>query len=123
MLRTVRLNTVGYAALLGLVVAGAAALGGAGAAVGLPVAGAALGAVLVLAGVVVLDRRRWAAAETGLGWTDDAAQVASVHDALASRGVGTTVEDHGDGPTLRYRHRDGRAVREVLGEHGVTFPG
>lgn len=146
-LRTARLNAVGWTALLGLCLAAAA--------VGVATAGAMAApnwwgaslAVLPLGVVMLLDRRRWAAMETGFWWGGSETEVAHIAAELSDHGVITQVHPEppaegwpepaygrGDpegaptgGPALRtasliYHNRDAKAVAAMLRAHGLPFP-
>lgn len=116
--RTVRLNVVGWSALLGVAaVPGAAAFAFTGHMwAGLAVAG------LVLVLVVVLDRVRWRNSWTGLG-VESSEQAEQVVAALVRRGVEARAEshtyDHEDGQTgdhhrVVVRQRDREGARQSL---------
>ncbi|SDN75344.1 hypothetical protein [Geodermatophilus sp. DSM 45219] len=119
--RTARLDAVGHAALGGACLAAAA-----GSALALrwtgrpPAVRAALGPVVVVTGLVALDRRRWAAMTTGLSSTDDAAATRVVADLLVARGLPVEVDEQR--PGLRYAHRDARRVHAALQDLGVDTP-
>lgn len=123
-LRTARLNAVGYSALGGACLV-AAAIG----AVSLrrtgrpPATGAALEPVVVLTGLVALDRRKWAGTTTGFSFSDDAAATRAVADQLGARGLPVRVEELPPGsPGLRYAHRHARQVHAALEDLGISAP-
>ena len=116
LLRTARLNVVGWLALVGLcaLIGLVAALIGKVFSWSRPVTGAS-GAILALAGVLALDRKRWAGMSTSISWTHDPAEVRSVVQTLQRRGVPVVLVIGEEGePRLLYRNRDVRRVRAVL---------
>ncbi|MCZ2818138.1 hypothetical protein [Modestobacter sp. VKM Ac-2984] len=123
-LRTARLNAVGFSALGGACLAAAAT----GALASRwtsrpPVLGAALGPVVVLTGLVALDRRKWAGTTTSFSFADDAATTRAVADQLVARGLPVDVEEHPPGsPALRYAHRHARQVHAALEDLGISAP-
>jgi|tagenome__1003787_1003787.scaffolds.fasta_scaffold20381940_2 hypothetical protein len=118
-LRTARLNAVGYAALMGAcLVAGAVTavlLQGTGWPMPLR---AALGPVLVVLALVVADRRKWARMETSFSFTDDVATMRAVADRLLAQGLPIRVRDEW-GPSMVYRNGDARRVHAALAELGI----
>ena len=111
--RTVRLNAAGRAALVGASLA-SAALGAAVAHVlgRATWVGALFGFPLVVAVLVVVDRRRYRGTTVSFGWTDDVSEVEAVAYGLRRGGVDAVVDL--DGPTLRFRRQDWRAVAAKL---------
>ncbi|OFE15168.1 hypothetical protein BA895_22860 [Humibacillus sp. DSM 29435] len=138
---------VGWSALLGACLVAAAVGVGAAGAIARPRGWGAVLGVFPLGAVVMLDRRRWAAMETGFGWGGSEVEVARLVSELAELGVITRVDtasnaegwgQPGDGwgepellPTgdrdiqtasLRYRNRDRGVVARTLRSHGIHFP-
>ena len=112
--RTVQLNALGWTAVAVVSVPASLVLAGIASALGWPAwVGALLGLPTVLVGLVALDRRRDRRAYVSFGWTEDEAVVLAAAGQLAHRGVPVTVEE--DPPGLRFRRRDERLVRKMLG--------
>jgi hypothetical protein len=123
-LRTVKLNVVGGAAVVVSCLIGAGLGFAAGRLLGLPVAfTASAGGLLPLAVLAAVDRRRWRAMLAGYGWGGTAAEVSAVAAELLRRGVVANVEVHEDDDedraSLWYRKADADVVSTVLAEHGV----
>lgn len=140
-LRTARLNAVGWAALAGACVVAAALSVAAASALALPSWTGALCAVTPLGAVVLADRRRWAAMESGFGWGGSVDEVTTIVAELEVQGVACHVHVQQSPPTgwdrpwepppgdgavpeasLCYANRDSAAVRAVLRAHGVDLP-
>lgn len=123
-LRTARLNAVGFSALGGACLAAAAISSLALQKTGWPPAiRAVLGPVVVVTGLVALDRRKWAAMSTSSSFTDDVAATQAVADQLNALGLPVDVEEVPPGqPALRYAHRHARQVHTALGDLGIPTP-
>lgn len=123
-LRTAQLNAVGFSALGGACLAAAAACAPALRSTDWPLAvRAAAGPVLVVTGLVVLDRRKWAGMETGFSFTDDPVIMRAVADQLTARGLPVSLEERAPGgPVLRYAHRHARRVHAALADLGISAP-
>ena len=123
LLRTARLNLVGWLALLLLCAMAGTVAALLGNAVGWPwwVTGACA-VLLVLAGVVGLDRRRWAGMSTSFSWTDDPAEVGTVVEALRQRGLPVEmIIDPDDGtPRLSCRNRHAKRVQALIATLGES---
>jgi hypothetical protein len=115
--RTAQLNVVGWLALTGWVIAWSAVFGFMSARwLGTTLVGAISGAVVGLGVLLVVDRRKWGAMETSIGWTDDPEQVEAAARWLAARGIDVRCElPPGHSPQLTYRTRDNRRVMRELG--------
>jgi hypothetical protein len=118
---------VGGAAVVGSCVLVAGLGFAAGRFVGLPIAvTASVGALLPLAVLAAVDRRRWRAALALYGWGGTAAEVSAVAAELLRRGVVADVETHDDddeSASLWYRNADTDVVSTVLAEHGLPTIG
>jgi hypothetical protein len=124
LLRTAKLNAVGWAAVAGLCAAGAGAglvaarLTSRAVWVAMPA-----GTAVALAGLIAADRRKWAAMATSYSWTDKLDDIQRIADVLTRRGVAVAVEvDEFDQPMLQYLNRDRRHVRRVLRSAGLPPP-
>lgn len=145
-LRTARLNSVGWTALLGLCLAAAAVGVAAARAMAVPNWWGASLAALPLGAVMLVDRRRWAGMEISFGWGGSEAEVAHIAGELSDQGViaqvhteapaegwpepasgrGGPEEPQAGGPalstaSLSYRSRDAKAVAAILRAHGLPF--
>jgi hypothetical protein len=122
-LRTARLNAVGYAAL-----AGACLVAGFVSGLALAPTGwrlllrVVVGPLVVLVALVIADRRKWGRMETGFSFTDDVATTRAVADRLTARGLPVTLDVDQWGPSLRYRNRAAARVRAALADLGVRGP-
>jgi hypothetical protein len=115
LLRTARLNLIGWLALILLCGTVGVLAGMVAQLAGWPwLVTGACGAVLALAVVVGADRRRWAYMRTSAHWTDDPAEVREVVDLLAQQGVIAEMEIVEGEPRLAFRNRDVRRVRVML---------
>jgi hypothetical protein len=120
-LRTARLNAVGWGAL-----AVACVIAGLVTDVVLLVTGwpvplrAGIGPVIVVLGLVVADRRKWARMETTFSFTDDVLAMRAVADELVARGLPVTLDVESWGARLRYRNRDAKRVHAALADLGIT---
>lgn len=140
-LRTAQLNAVGWAAQVGACIVAAAVGVAAARVVGLPSGAGAVLAVVPLGAVLLADRKRWAAMETGLGWGGSVDAVAAIAAELRAQGVVTHVDIDGPPPegwdapvstrtgngsvqtaSLSYRNRDAAKVRATLRAHGIDLP-
>jgi hypothetical protein len=122
-LRTAQLNAVGWSALAGVcLVAGVLTALTLRATGWHPALRGAVGAVGVLAALVVADRRKWGRMETGFSFTDDAVELRRVGNRLIAQGLPVRVDEEQWGPRLRYRHRDARRVHAALAELGIVTP-
>jgi hypothetical protein len=122
--RTAQLNLIGWMAVAGLCIVGAAAGYGISVLVGGPVVVWLLtGALLSLITLVVVDRRRWGQMWTGYSWGDSAQATESVCRQLKRRGLAVATRTYSDGRIqLHYRHRDGRRVARALSQLGIRPP-
>lgn len=116
LLRSVRLNGVGWFAVGLLCVVGVGVGYGVGRVVDLPVSASSLaGGLFGLVVVVGADRRRWGRLETGLSWGADPDVVSRVAANLQRHGVPVRLwTDPQGNRSLRYYNRDARRVRRVL---------
>lgn len=123
-LRTARLNAVGFGALGGVCLVAAALCAPALRRTGWPLLfRAAPGPVVVVTGLVVLDRRKWAGMVTSSSFTDDPAEMRAVADRLGALGLPVSLEERPPGtPVLRYAHRHARQVHAALADMGVPAP-
>jgi hypothetical protein len=145
-LRTAKLNAVGWAALLGGCFVAAAVGVAAAWAIAVPLWWGAVLGVIPLVAVFLLDRRRWAAMETGFGWGGSVPEVTRIASELAALGVvvqvrpeppterwheppyegGVREEVHMDPAlqtaSLSYRNRDTKTVASTLRAHDLPFP-
>lgn len=126
-LRTAELSVAGWGALVLACAAVGAGFVAVAAALDRPrVPAAVAGALVVVAGVVAADRRRWNRLVGVISWTDDESEVEAVAARLRERGVEVGVEagvEVGrDRPRLVYTNRDRAAVRRALAGVGVTMP-
>ncbi|MGY1720168.1 hypothetical protein ACI8AP_20275 [Blastococcus sp. SYSU DS1021] len=115
-LRTARLDAVGWGALLGACSAAAAASVPVLRPTGWPLpARAGAGPAAVVTALVVLDRRKWRAMETGFSFTDDPALTAAVVDRLVADGLPARLDQGPGRPGIRYANRYGRRIETALG--------
>jgi hypothetical protein len=122
--RIATLNAVGWAAVAGLCVAGAAT--------GLAVARLTevpagitvpAGAAAAFAAVLVADRRRWAAGHVSYSWTDNLAEVQQMAETLRNAGVDASADtDDYDRPRLNYVNRDHPRVTRAFRAAGLPAP-
>jgi hypothetical protein len=121
-LRTAQLNAVGFAALGGVCLAAGVVTALALRTTGWSLASsAAVGPLVVLVGLVVADRRKWARMESSFSFTDDAAELRRVGNRLIAQGLPVRVDDDPE-PRLRYRNGDARRVYAALAELGIVTP-
>ena len=119
-LRTARLNAVGYAALAGACLVAGFVSGLAMVPTAWPLLlRVVVGPVVVLVSLVIADRRKWGRMETGFSFTDDVATVRAVADRLTARGLPVTLDEERGGPSLRYRNRDAKQVHAALADLGI----
>ncbi|MGI5215939.1 hypothetical protein [Plantactinospora sp. CA-290183] len=114
--RSVRLNAIGWAAVVLVCLVGGGVGYGAGRAIAAPqLAGSLAGALGGLAVLVGVDRRRWGRLETGVFWGEDPDEVARIGAELQQRGLPVAAWTDVNGcRSLRYRNRDARRVRRAL---------
>ena len=123
--RGANLNAVGWAAVAGVCLVGAALGYAAGRLARLPTGvGPVAGAVGSFVAIVVVERRSWGRGRMSLGWGDDPEVIERAGDYLRRRGVDVQVQVDADGqPLLRCHNRDLRQVRRALSRAaGVPVP-
>jgi hypothetical protein len=121
--RSVRLNAVGWTAVVLVGVAGAGVAYGVSRVAGWPGAPAAVvGTLACVAGLVVADRRRWGALEVGYSWGADPAVVSRIGADLQRQGLPVRVDTDAAGRcVLHFRNRDAGRVRSALARAGAPF--
>lgn len=122
--RSVQFNAVGWAAVAGLCLLGAAAGYGVSLLTGWPPAvSPAIGALLSLVALVVADRRHWGRIWTVYSCGDSSETTQRVATELKRLGLTVETTTHPDGRTrLLYRNRDGRRVARALRHLGIRPP-
>jgi hypothetical protein len=122
--RTAQLNMVGWAAVAGLCVAGAATGLAAARLTGTPAwITAPVGSAAAFAALLAADRHKWAGMPTTYAWTDDPAEVLHLASLLRRAGIDVSADtDDGEQPTLHYLNRDHRRVARAFHDAGLQPP-
>ncbi|HET6483369.1 MAG TPA: hypothetical protein VFG35_25480 [Actinoplanes sp.] len=119
--RTAQINAVGWGAIAGLCVTGAATGLAASRLTGAPPwVTAPVGGAVAFAAVLTADWRKWANMPTTHTWTDNLVEVQQIASTLQRAGIEAVAEtDEFDEPALRYLNRDGRHVARVFRDAGL----
>lgn len=121
--KSVRLNAIGWLALVGACLLSGAVFAVVGYLIGISwVAPAVIGVFTALVVLVILDRRRHGAGWANYSWTDDESEKATVVVALRATGVEAQLDSwNGEPPFAVHIHRrDEKSLNRILDQLGIA---